>query len=98
MDVVRSLEISVRRLIETVKKLKAERDGAYEDAANIRRELQDARQTIEGLKLTIERYDKPDDRLRELERKKREIVGRLKTLQEKISTYIDTEKNTNDQD
>jgi uncharacterized protein (DUF1786 family) len=100
MDTVENLEESVRRLIETGRKLRQERDAAVNVTENIRRELVDARETITGLKRKLEQSGKSEERLSLLDLKKTEIIGRLQLLESQLETYIDIENSniTNDPD
>ncbi len=100
MDTVGNLEESVRKLIETGRKLRQERDSAVSEADAIRRELVDARETITILKQKLEQSGKSDERLALLDLKKTEIIGRLQLLESQLETYIDIENSniTNDPD
>ncbi len=89
MDTLDRLENSITRLVEAHLKLRMESEHYSGEMLLVGAELEQARETVAGLKAELERYVRDEVRYREFDSRKEELRDQIKSIIEKIDRYDD---------
>ena len=95
MEAYDRLERSVLQIIEAYRQLREDRDSLKRKVETADGELRKAKETIQNLQLTIEKYKQTERGYRDFTAKKHEIKEHIKTIIQRIDTY--EARNTIDQ-
>jgi hypothetical protein len=96
METAQKLELSVHELIEVYHKLRNNREKTLQDIETIKNELAKAKETIRELKLSSERIEEITKKNNNLDKKKNEIIERIKLIVLRLERIEQTDNITNE--
>ena len=96
MKTINRLEASIFSLIEANRKLRDKHDRAGKDAENLRKELHNTKEIINGLQLNLEKIEKNKYGYKELAVKKKEVIDHIKSILYKLDQINTLDNITSD--